>query len=63
MLFLPPYSLDLNQIEMAFSKLKALLRKYTHSFDTIAQALGVIVSLSSIAECRNFYKAAGYEEE
>jgi transposase len=26
-LFLPPYSPDLNPIEMAFSKLKALLRK------------------------------------
>ena len=27
LLFLPPYSPDLNAIEMAFSKLKALLRK------------------------------------
>ncbi len=27
LLFLPPYSPDLNPIEMAFSKLKALLRK------------------------------------
>ena len=27
LLFLPPYSPDLNPIEMAFSKVKALLRK------------------------------------
>lgn len=30
LLFLPPYSPDFNPIEMAFSKLKALLRKGCH---------------------------------
>jgi transposase len=41
LLFLPPYSPDLNPIEMAFSKLKALLRKRAaRSFDAITQALG-----------------------
>ena len=64
LLFLPPYSPDLNPIEMAFSQLKALLRKRAaRSFDTIAQALGDIVNLFSVAECRNFFKAAGYEAE
>ncbi|MCZ4291909.1 transposase [Hoeflea alexandrii] len=64
LLFLPPYSPDLNPIEMAFSKLKALLRKHAaRSFDAISMALGEIVSLSSVAECRNFFKAAGYETE
>ena len=62
LLFLPPYSSDLNPIEMAFSKLKALLRKRAaRSFDEITQALGDIVRLFSVAECRNFFKAAGYE--
>ncbi len=28
LMYLPPYSPDLNPIQMAFSKLKALLRKY-----------------------------------
>ncbi len=64
LLFLPPYSPDLNPIEMAFSKLKALLRKRAaRSFDAIAQALGDIISLFSVDECRNFFKAAGYEAE
>lgn len=63
LLFLP-YSPDLNPIEMAFSKLKALLRKRAaRSFDTITQALGDVINLFSAAECRNFFKAAGYEAE
>lgn len=64
LLFLPPYSPDLSPIEMAFSKLKALLRKrVARSFDAITQALGDIISLFSVAECRNFFKAADYEAE
>ena len=63
-LFLPPYSPDLNPIEMAFSKLKALLRKRAaRSFDAISKALGDIISLFSINKCQNFFKAAGYEAE
>lgn len=59
-----PYSPELNPIEMAFSKLKALLRKHAaRSFDAITTALGEIVSLFSVTECRNFFKAAGYEAE
>ncbi|MGV1792910.1 transposase [Rhizobium sp. A37_96] len=64
LLFLPPYSPDLNPIEMAFSKPKAPLRKRAaRSFDAITKALGDIISLFSINECRNFFKAAGYEAE
>lgn len=58
------YSPDLNPIEMAFSKRKALLRKYAaRSFDAISDALGKIVDLFFLTECRNFFKAAGYEAE
>jgi transposase len=40
---------DLNPIEMAFSEIKALLRKRAaRSFDTITQALGDIISLFSM---------------
>lgn len=64
LLYLPPYSPDLNPIEMAFAKLKALLRKRAaRTFDAITQALGDIVTLFSVEECRNFFKAAGYEAE
>jgi transposase len=64
LLFLPTYSPDLNPIEMAFSKLKALLRKRAaRSFDAISKAIGEIVGLFSVTECRNFFKAAGYEAD
>jgi len=62
LLFLPPYSPDLNPIEMAYSKLKTLLRKHAaRSFDAICNALGQICYLFTAKECRNFFKAAGYE--
>jgi transposase len=62
LLFLPAYSPDLNPIEMAFSKLKTLLRKKAaRSFDAISNALTDICALFSVEECRNYFKAAGYE--
>jgi transposase len=62
LLFLPAYSPDLNPIEMAFSKLKTLLRKKAaRSFDAISNALSDICALFSVEECRNYFKAAGYE--
>ena len=64
LLFLPAYSPDLNPIEMAFSKLKALLyKRAARTFDAITRALGDICDLFSITECRNYCKAAGYEAE
>ena len=62
LLFLPAYSPDLNPIEMAYSKLKELLRKQAaRSFDEICDAVGQICDLFTPTECRNFFKAAGYE--
>jgi transposase len=61
-LFLPPYSPDLNPIEMAFAKLKALLRKRAvRTIEALWEAIGDICDLFSPAECRNYFKAAGYE--
>ena len=61
-LFLPAYSPDLNPIEMAYSKLKALLRKRAaRSFDAVCQATGQICELFTPTECQNYFKAAGYE--
>lgn len=63
-LFLPPYSPDLNPIEMAFSKLKALIRKAAaRSYDDLWRAVGTVCELFTEAECRNFFEAAGYEAE
>jgi transposase len=61
MMFLPQYSPDLNPIEMAFSKLKAHLRKAAaRTFDALIEAIGDICALYDPIECRNYFKAAGY---
>ena len=61
-LFLPKYSPDLNPIEMAFSKLKALIRKAAaRTYDELWQAVGNICKLFTDEECYNFFVAAGYE--
>jgi hypothetical protein len=49
---------------MAFAKLKALLRKTAaRTFDSLIAALGNICDLYEPAECRNYFKAAGYAPE
>ena len=61
LLFLPPYSPDLNPIEMAFSKLKAHLRRLkARTFDGLFKSVGEICDLFPRQECENFFKAAGY---
>jgi transposase len=60
-LFLPPYSPDLNPIEMAFAKLKAHLRKAkARTVEALWKAIGSICELYSAEECRNYLKDAGY---
>ena len=60
-LFLPSYSPDLNPIEMAFSKLKANLRRIgARTIDDLWRAVGSICDLYSPEECRNYFTAAGY---
>ncbi len=61
MLFLPPYSPDLDPIEMAFAKLKAHLRAGAiRTIDALWQAIGDICDLFSPTECQNYFKAVGY---
>jgi len=58
-LFLPPYSPDLNPIEMAFAKLKAHLRaKAVRTIDALWQEIGHICDLFEPAECQNYFTAA-----
>lgn len=60
-LFLPQYSPDLNPIEMAFSKLKAHLRKAAaRSYDLLWQTVGNICDLFNRTECWNYFREAGY---
>ena len=61
-LFLPPYNPDLNPIEMAFSKLKALIGKAAaRTYEDLWKAAGRVCGLFSDEECYNFFRAAGYE--
>ena len=64
LLFLPPYSPDFNPIEMAFSKLKAHLRKAAErTIHGLWNAIGRIVDLYSPQECSNYFAAAGYDAD
>lgn len=61
LLYLPPYSPDLNPIEMAFSKLKALLRKAAErSLDGLWDAVAEALRAFTPTDCANFFAAAGY---
>ena len=60
-LFLPPYSPDLNPIELAFAKLKALLRKAgKRTVDDLWQFLGQALDAFSPQECQNYIRHCGY---
>jgi len=60
-LFLPKYSPDLNPIEMAFAKLKQLLRKAkARTYDALWKAVADICALFDPNECRNYLRDAGY---
>lgn len=62
LLFLPPYSPDFNPIEMAFAKLKALLRKAAErTVEALWDAIGQIIDTFKPDECRNYFAAAGYD--
>ena len=61
LIYLPKYSPDLNPIELAFSKLKAHLRKAAeHTILRLLRRIGRIVTGFSPQECRNFFRHAGY---
>lgn len=62
--FLPAYSPDFNPIEMAFSKLKALLRKAAaRAIDDLWSVIADCLRAFKPDECRNYFEAAGYDPE
>ncbi|GEP04370.1 hypothetical protein MOX02_24080 [Methylobacterium oxalidis] len=62
LLFLPPCSPDFDPIEMAFAKLKALLRKAaTRTVVGLWSAIGRLIDAITPDECANFFAAAGDE--
>lgn len=61
LLYLPPYSPDLNPIEMAFAKLKAILRKAAErNVNALWDRIGTALDEFTPTECANFFRHAGY---
>lgn len=61
LLFLPPYSPDLNPIEMVFAKLKTLLRKANaRSIAAVWSRIGSLLNEFTPNECANYIRHAGY---
>ena len=61
LVFLPPYSPDLNPIELAFSKLKGLLRKAgERTIDDLWSRIGEALEHFTPDECRNYFRHDGY---
>lgn len=60
-MFLPAYSPDLNPIEMAFSKLKAHLRRIgAKTIEALHNEIADILDIFSPEECAKYFHAAGY---
>jgi transposase len=61
LLYLPPYSPDLNPIEEAFSKIKGLLRKAgARSREALIEAMGRALEAITFEDARGFFKHCGY---
>jgi transposase len=64
LLYLPPYSPDFNPIEMAFSKLKATLRKAAaRTIDDLWDVIAEGIEEFTPKECQNYFAAAGYDQD
>jgi transposase len=61
LLCLPPYPPDLNSIEMAFAKLKAMLRRARHrTRDALWNGIGRILDSFSSSDCQRYLAHHGY---
>jgi transposase len=61
LIFLPPYSPDLNPIEQVFAKLKHLLRKAAaRTLEAVRDAIGQLLPAFIPKECANYFENAGY---
>jgi transposase len=59
--YLPPYSPDLNPIELAFSKFKKLLRDGAErTTEKLWDLCGRVLTLFTECECRNYFRHCGY---
>ena len=61
--YLPPYSPDLNPIEMLWSKVKAGLRAVAATtVDGLIHAIAQVLRTVEPGECLNYFRACGYGE-
>ncbi len=61
LLYLPPYSPDLNPIEQAFSKVKGLLRKaQARTREALIEAMGRALDAVTTRDVRGFFGHCGY---
>lgn len=64
LLYLPPYSPDFNPIEMAFSKLKAFMRKRAaRTLEQLWTAIANALDIFKPDQCANYFAAAGYDRD
>jgi transposase len=62
--FIPAYSHDFNPIEMAFSKIKAALRKAAaRTIPALSRAISAAIDSLTPRDCANYFAAAGYEPD
>lgn len=63
LIYLPKYSPDFNPIELAFSKIKAHLRKAAErTIPRLSRRIARVVTDFNERECRNFFRHAGYAQ-
>ena len=63
LLYLPPYSPDPNPVELAFSKLKRLLRTAAaRTADALEAAIGAALGQFTAAECAGYLRHCGYAQ-
>ena len=61
LIFLPPYSPDLNPIEQVFAKLKTLLRKANaRNIPAVTEASGKLLEEYTVKQCANYLVSSGY---
>ena len=61
LVYLPPYSPDLNPIEQAFAKLKAILRQAeSRTREALIEAMGAALSAITVQDASGFFRHCGY---
>ncbi len=61
LLYLPPYSPDLNPLEEAFAKVKALLRRAgARAREALVEAIGRALGAVTAEDARGFFEHCGY---